>query len=125
MFKFDHSNLHVMDLERSIKFYEEALDFTEITRLDTPSFIFVYLGDSYRSEHVLELQLVKNRRAPYSLGDSNFHLAFTAANFKKAYNKHKKMNCIYKEYIEHGIYWIRDPDGYLIEVLSEKWEMGR
>ena len=125
MFKFDHNNLHVFDLQRSLKFYEEVLDLVEITRLETPSFIFVYLGDKYHSDHALELQWVRNRREPYKTGDGNVHLAFSSENFREAYERHKKMGCVYQEYTRYGIYWLRDPDGYLIEILAEDWEMGQ
>lgn len=125
-FKFDHNNLYVFDLERSVKFYEEVLGLSEITRLETPSYVFVYMGDAYRSEHVLELQWVKNRRTPYKMGDGDIHLAFTTDDFKASYAKHKEMGCLYeKKYTPYGIYWIKDPDGYLIEILAETWEMGR
>lgn len=122
--KFDHTNLHVSDLDRSLKFYREVVGLTEITRLETPSFIFVYLGDIYRSDHVLELQWVKNRTEPYDTSEGSFHLAFITDNFKASFEKHKKMGCVFKDHTKYGIYWLQDPDGYLIEILAETWEMG-
>ena len=68
-FKFDHSNLTVFNMDRSLKFYEEALGLTEFARLETKSYLFVYMGDPYRSDHVLELQQIKSRIVPYDTGD--------------------------------------------------------
>lgn len=123
-FKFDHNNFTVLNLDRSLKFYEEALGLTEFARLETPSYIFVYLGDDYRSDHVLELQVLKNRKTPYSVGDNLAHLAFIVDDFQKAYEKHKEMNCIFKEHKLAGLYWIKDPDGYLIEIVPQHWGQG-
>ncbi|MBQ7704027.1 MAG: VOC family protein [Selenomonadaceae bacterium] len=121
MFKFAHNNLNVLDLERSLKFYREALDLTEISRLEFEDFILVYLGDSFKSQHQLELQWFKNRQTPYNLGENKFHLAFTVKDFDAAYQRHKKLNCICNDVKDLGIYFISDPDGYLLEVLPENW----
>ncbi len=119
MFRFAHNNLNVLDLERSLKFYKEALDLTEIRRLETPNFILVYLGDTFGSHHQLELTWLKDRKEPYNLGENEFHLAFTTKNFNEAYERHKKLNCICYENKAMGIYFINDPDGYWLEVLPE------
>ena len=119
MFKFAHNNLNVSDLERSLKFYSEALDLKETRRLEFEKFILVYLKDSFDSQHELELQWFKNRQTPYNLGENKFHLAFTVKDFNAAYERHKKMNCICKDVKDSGIYFIEDPDGYRLEVLPE------
>ena len=123
-FKFDHTNLTVFDIDRSLKFYEEALGLTEIARLETKSYVFIYMGDPYRSDHVLELQEIKSRQKPYNVGDSLSHLAFMVDDFEAAYEKHKKLNCIFKEHKIAGLYWIKDPDGYLIEIVPSDWGTG-
>lgn len=123
-FRFDHSNFTVFDMDRSLKFYEEALGLTEFARLETKSYLFVYLGDPYRSDHVLELQQIKNRQKPYTTGDNLSHLAFMVDDFETAYQTHKKLNCILKEHKEAGLYWITDPDGYLIEIVPKEWGEG-
>ena len=123
-FKFDHTNFTVFNIDRSLKFYEEALGLTEIARLETQSYIFVYMGDPYRSDHVLELQEIKSRNFPYNTGDNLSHLAFIVDDFDAAYEKHKKMNCIIKEHKIAGLYWIKDPDGYLIEIVPKDWGQG-
>ena len=119
MFKFAHNNLNVSDLERSLKFYSEALDLKETRRLEFEKFILVYLKDSFDSQHELELQWFKNRQTPYNLGENKFHLAFTVKDFNVAYERHKKLNCICKDVKDSGIYFIEDPDGYRLEVLPE------
>ena len=119
MFRFAHNNLNVLDLERSLKFYEEALDLKEVRRLETADFILVYLGDTFGSHHQLELTWLKDRKEPYNLGENEFHLAFTTKNFDAAYERHKKLNCICYENKAMGIYFINDPDGYWLEVLPE------
>lgn len=117
MFKFAHNNINVLDLERSIKFYEEALGLKEVRRKETDSFTLVYLGDGGRTPHQLELTWLKDRKEPYNLGDNEFHLAFTTEDFDGAHEKHKQMGCICYENPGMGIYFISDPDGYWLEVL--------
>ena len=119
MFRFAHNNLNVLDLGKSLKFYEEALGLKELRRVDGGDFILVYLGDAYQSQHQLELTWLKDRNEPYNLGDNEFHLAFTAKDFDAAHEKHEKMGCICYENQAMGIYFISDPDGYWLEVLPE------
>ena len=47
MFRFAHNNLNVLDLERSMKFYAEALDLHKVGGIDGgDDFKIVYLGDT-------------------------------------------------------------------------------
>lgn len=119
MFKFAHNNLNVLDLQRSLKFYKDALNLNEVSRIDNGDFILVYLGDSFGSHHKLELTWLAEKKTPYELGDNESHLAFTTKNFDEAHELHKKMNCICYENEAMGIYFIEDPDGYWIEILPE------
>lgn len=120
MFRFAHNNLNVLDLDRSLAFYKEALGLSEVRRMDLGDFILVYLGDACKSKHLLELTWLRDRKEPYRLGDNEFHLAFTTDDFDAAYEKHKAMGCICYENKAMGIYFISDPDGYWLEVLPEK-----
>ncbi len=117
MFKFLHNNLNVLDLERSLKFYREALDLTEVNRLETPDFTLVYLGDGGRTPHQLELTWIKGRTEPYNLGENEVHVAFGTDDFEGAHARHAKMGCICYENKAMGIYFIVDPDGYWLEIL--------
>lgn len=120
MFRFAHNNLNVLDLDRSIKFYKDALDLTENSRMDCGDFILVYLADKFGSHHKLELTWLADRKTPYNLGDNEIHIAFTTKNFDEAHARHEKMGCICYENKEMGIYFIEDPDGYWIEILPEE-----
>lgn len=120
-FKFAHNNINVLDLEKSLKFYEEALGLKEVRR-NVPadgSFIIVYLGDG-SSVHQLELTWLSDWDHPYDLGDNEFHLAFIVDDYDAAYKKHKEMGCICFENPAMGIYFINDPDGYWLEVIPAK-----
>lgn len=44
-FKFVHNNFNVLDLQKSLAFYKEALGLEETRRIETPDFTIVYLGD--------------------------------------------------------------------------------
>ncbi len=116
-FKFLHNNLNVLDLERSMKFYAEALGLHEVHRLETENFTLVYLGDGGKTPHELELTWLKNRTEPYNLGENEFHLAFQTSDFDAAHALHEKMGCICYENKAMGIYFIADPDGYWLEIL--------
>jgi lactoylglutathione lyase len=117
-FTFDHNNINVLNLEKSLTFYREALGFEESRRFNHPDgdFILVYLKDDVTS-HSLELTWLRDRQEPYNLGDNEIHLALTVDDFDAAYAHHKSMKCICYENKEMGIYFIADPDGYWIEIL--------
>lgn len=120
-FRFDHNNFNVLDLEKSLAFYEEALGLHETGRIDGPdgAFIIVYLGDG-ASKHRLELTWLRDRKEPYNLGDNEFHLAFTTPDMDAAHALHEKMGCICYENPAMGIYFIHDPDNYWLEIIPEK-----
>ena len=120
-FKMIHNNINVLDLEKSLAFYDEALGLKEVRRI-TPedgSFIIVYTANE-ESEHQLELTWLRDRKEPYNLGDNEFHLAFRTDDYDGAYKKHKEMGCICYENTDMGIYFICDPDGYWLEVLPTR-----
>lgn len=117
-FKFCHNNFNVLNLEKSLEFYKNALGLVETKRTvaEDGSFILVFLGDG-ESTHKLELTWLRDWERPYNLGDNEFHLAFRVEEFDDAYNLHKEMGCICYENKEMGIYFIADPDNYWIEIL--------
>ncbi|MEL1134933.1 VOC family protein [Desulfitobacterium sp. THU1] len=117
-FKFTHNNFNVLDLEKSLAFYKEALGFQEVRRIapESGEFILVYLGDGATS-HTLELTWLRDRSEPYNLGENEFHLALEVDDYESAHAHHQKMGCICYENEAMGIYFINDPDNYWLEIL--------
>jgi lactoylglutathione lyase len=120
-FTFDHNNINVFDLEKSVSFYKEALGFEEVRRHNAKdgSFTLVFLGDG-TSNHRLELTWLRDRTEPYDLGDNEIHLAVKVDDFEAAYEHHKNMGCICYENSGMGIYFINDPDGYWLEIIPKR-----
>jgi lactoylglutathione lyase len=120
-FVFAHNNLNVLDLEKSLSFYKNALGLVETRRKEASdeSFILVFLGDDVTS-HKLELTWLRDRHESYDLGDNEIHLAFMVDEFDAAYKLHKEMGCICYENQQMGIYFIEDPDGYWIEIVPKR-----
>src|SRR5690554_6216871 len=94
-FKMVHENYNVFDLERSLRFYEQALGLTEKKRITAKdgSFIIVYVGND-TTDFLLELTWLRDRDKPYDLGDNEIHLAFRTDRFEEAHEFHKQMGCI-------------------------------
>ncbi|MGL4947284.1 MAG: VOC family protein [Cetobacterium sp.] len=120
-FVFNHFNINVLNLEKSIEFYENALGLKEVRRhsAEDGSFILAYLGDG-ETGFTIELTWLKDREEAYDLGDEEFHLAFVVDDYSSAHKKHAEMGCICYENPEMGIYFINDPDGYWLEVVPAK-----
>ena len=113
-----HENYNVRDLDRSIKFYGEALGLKETRRINAEdgSFTIVYL-ESVDGGFQLELTWLKDVDRAYDLGDNEFHLAFVTDDYAAAHALHEKMGCICFENPAMGIYFINDPDGYWLEII--------
>ncbi|MDY4104488.1 MAG: VOC family protein [Oscillospiraceae bacterium] len=121
-FQFAHNNFNVVDLDKSLAFYDEALGLKETRRFEAPdgSFILSYLSDGV-TPHELELTWLRDfDKDSYNLGDNEFHLALTVDDMEAAHLKHLEMGCICFENPDMGIYFIIDPDGYWIEIVPAK-----
>ena len=117
-FRMIHENYNVLDLDRSLEFYEKALGLKEKRRIEDEdgSFIIVYISNDI-SDFELELTWLRDRKEPYDIGDEEFHLAFSTDDFDGAHRLHEEMGCICFENKEMGIYFIKDPDGYWLEIV--------
>ncbi len=119
MFTMIHENYNVADLDRSLAFYREALGLHEVRRKEKPEFTIVYLADDTEGFE-LELTWLRDRDKPYNLGDEEFHLAFRTDDMEAAHALHEKMGCICYENPAMGIYFIKDPDGYWLEIVPAR-----
>ena len=74
--RFDHFNINVSDLARSLDFYDRALGLRETGRKEAAdgSFVLVYLGDG-QTGFRLELTWLRDHAdTPYELGENESHL---------------------------------------------------
>lgn len=117
--KMVHFNFNVLNLQKSLKFYEDNLGLKEERRKEGSDFTLAYLGDGM-SGFQLELTWLHDRKEPYDLGESEFHLAFVTDDFEAMKKKHAANRCICFENSDMGIYFIEDPDGYWLEIIPEK-----
>jgi lactoylglutathione lyase len=118
-FKYVHNNLNVLNLDKSVAFYHEALGLNVVNTVEPgdKSFKLAFMSDGVTG-HLLELTWLKDRTEPYDLGDNEIHMAFAADYYDSAYQKHKKMGCVCYENKTMGIYFISDPDGYWSEIVK-------
>lgn len=121
MFKFNHFNFNVLNLDRSLAFYDKALGLKPVREKNAKdgSFKLVFLGDG-ETDFCLELTCLKDREEPYDLGEGEYHLAFVTEDYDAAHARHAEMGCICFENPSMGIYFIEDPDGYWIEIVPER-----
>lgn len=117
--RFDHLNINVTNLERSIAFYDQALGLKEHSRKEAPdgSFILVYLSDA-SNNFLLELTWLRDHPQAYELGENESHLCLRVeGDYDEVRAFHREMGCICFENQEMGLYFINDPDDYWIEIL--------
>ena len=94
--RFDHFNINVLDLDRSIAFYGKALGLKEHHRKEATdgSFTLVYLTDN-ETGFLLELTWLRDRKEAYELGDNESHLCFrVAGDYDKVREYHRELGYI-------------------------------
>lgn len=125
-YKFLHSCIRVMDLDKSLAFYKDALGFHETRRKDYPEdeFTLVFLSDSNRN---FELELTYNydREVPYEIGNGYSHIAVSVDDLESSRERHINMGYEVTELMglpgsPPRYYFITDPDGYEIEIIRAK-----
>ena len=118
---FIHWCIHVLDLEKSLEFYEKALGYTVHHTMgpDDGSWSNTYLVND-QTPFQIELTWNRGRTEPYENGGKDTHIAFTVPDFEAAHKLHEEMGCICFENHSMAIYFIEDPDGYWIEIVPKR-----
>ena len=120
-FTMVHSNLNVLDMEKSLAFYKKALglDLVRQKQSDDGSFVLSFISDGTSSCQI-ELTWLRDRDTPYELGDNESHICFVADDYDAAHALHEEMGCICYENKGMGLYFIEDPDGYWLEIVPQR-----
>ena len=120
-FQIVHANLNVVDLDQSVRFYQDALGLKVISRKKAGdgSFELVFLGDGSNGFN-LELTWLRDHPQPYELGDNESHICFRTDDYEQAHALHDQMGCICYENTSMGLYFINDPDGYWLEIVPTR-----
>jgi len=122
-----HTMIRVGDLERSIRFYTEALGMQLLRRKDYPGgkFTLAFLGYGSESEGAV-VELTHNwGRSSYDLGDGFGHIAIGVDDIEAACaTARERGGRVVREPgpMQHGttvIAFLEDPDGYRIELIQE------
>ncbi len=119
--KMVHECIHVLDLEKSLAFYEKALGLTVQDRMgpEDGSWENVFIGND-GSDFQMELTWNRGRVEPYNNGGRDTHLAFEVDDMEAARALHEEMGCICFVNERMGIYFIEDPDGCWLEIVPAK-----
>jgi lactoylglutathione lyase len=125
MAKLIHAMIRVRDEESSKRFYRDALGLDREERFAFDGFTLVYLR-SAAHEFEVELTINHGRAEPYTHGDGYGHLAIAVDDLEA---EHRRMTGLgveatpIKDFGRDGalfarFFFIKDPDGYKIEVLQ-------
>jgi len=127
MAKIIHSMIRVFQPDVSIEFYNKAFNLEIVERCDFEGFSLIYLGNS-ESDVELELTYNHDQKEPYSHGSGYGHLAFVVDDIE---SEHKRLNDLGlnpQELVSFNLFakffFIKDPDGYDIEVLESSGRFG-
>lgn len=118
-FNMEHSCIYVANLERTKAFYERAFGLEERRRKEGDDRYILFLGGA-PAPHQIEVIQMKGREEPWTLGENPTHLAFRTDDIAAAMAFHKDMGCFHHELPEYGVYFVADPDGYLLEVMPTR-----
>lgn len=117
--KLAHTMIRVRDLTRSIDFYSSFFGLRETRRTDLGDAILVFLADD-DEHHYIELTYNKDDR-DYEAGNQFGHLAFLADDLAAVVAQVEEKGWDYRRSSPEAGFryiFIKDPDGYDIEILQ-------
>ncbi|WP_405402965.1 VOC family protein [Paracoccus sp. Ld10] len=125
MAKYIHSMIRVLDGDASVDFYDRCFGLKVAERLDFEKFTLIYLSNS-ESETELELTVNKGRTEPYDMGDGYGHVAFSVDDVDATHARLEAEGFSPRKLVDFApggaliarFFFIKDPDGYEIEVLQ-------
>jgi lactoylglutathione lyase len=126
MTKLVHSMIRVLNEAVSVQFYYDTFGLEVVDRLDFESFTLIYLALP-TSTFELELTVNKSRDTPYDLGDGYGHLAVVVDDLEEVHATAAKANSTPGDIVDFRpggervarFFFIKDPDGYQIELIEE------
>jgi lactoylglutathione lyase len=125
MAKAIHTMIRVLDLDRSIDFYQKAFGLGVADHFDFDGFALVYLRND-ENDFEIELTLNKDQTEPYTHGSGYGHVAVCVDDAKSEHVRFEQLgfepNDV-KEFNRDGelmarFFFVQDPDGYKIEILE-------
>ena len=131
MAKLIHSMIRVLDEARSVAFYSQAFGLEVADRYAFEGFTLTYLrGEGSAFE--LELTVNLGRTEPHALGDGYGHLAVAVEDVEAEHARMGQAGLAPGPMrgLEHEgkplgrFFFIKDPDGYSIEVLQRGGRFG-
>lgn len=118
-----HTCIRVKDLEKSVKFYQDAFGLIVTKEKDFPKYEFtlVYLSNE-EGGYEIELTYNYHIEKPYELGNGFSHIALGTDDLEGMRDKHIALG--YEVTDLSGLpgqppryYFVTDPDGYQVEVI--------
>jgi lactoylglutathione lyase len=125
MAKAIHTMIRVLDLDRSIEFYDKAFGLKVADHFDFDGFALVYLRND-ENDFEIELTLNKGQSDPYTHGDGYGHIAVCVDDVRAEHKRFSELGLNpndVKEFHRDGelmarFFFVQDPDSYKIEVLE-------
>jgi lactoylglutathione lyase len=127
--QFLHTMIRVKDLNKSLDFYTRLLGMNELRKTDFPSgeFTLAFVGyGEEKNNTVIELTHNWGQEEDYDLGNGFGHLALGVPDIYATCDVLEKEGVSIPRPagpMKHGgsvIAFIKDPDGYLIELIERK-----
>ncbi len=126
-FRFLHTMIRVLDLEKSINFYTQNLGMSVLRKTEYPGgkFTLAFVGfGKEETNTVIELTYNWEQNEPYDIGSGFGHLALAVPDIYEACDKLRAAGVsIVREPgpMKNGksiIAFIEDPDGYKVELIE-------